>query len=140
MSGPVDIARRAFLRRGAVAAAAAPMIPAALANGAPVAGSVGYLGNAIAKCGMSTAPASNGFKDIAINEFFKVRRDRDQANSAKFMVRQRWGGFDPDIACLRSVSPAIKTRMQVDRETREERENQSFLVALKKRLGLPEDF
>lgn len=145
--------RRAFVAGAPGAIAAAPMIAdtvaKTLASGGSnsLAGSIGvgtaeYAGD-LALQGNAISKGQSPYDNPAIKSLHKQIRRQDRARQSRYQVRALSGGFDPDLAMLRSPSLGARIRIQNERDRRFEAEGRSFsrlinekVAELAKSMGL----
>lgn len=136
MSAPMKVARRGFLSL----LAAAPMaVPVAVKDAAAKMGlsAVTGPGEMMGSIG-GNSPVGNGYDEAgyitqSIKEFWSPQVAADRAEQA----RSRASRLDPDLAAMRSVSPAWAHRVQTARCLREIEQHQtSWMRKRANELGL----
>lgn len=106
--------RRAFLGFIGKAAAAAPALPHVVSELA--AEQVGF-GVGKSRDGVVTPQASSWTHKLSKEAFKKLLRSRERKTDLiRLTALHRLDGCDPDIHCLRSLSPGARQRMQLRRD------------------------
>lgn len=103
--------RRAFLSFMGKAAAAAPALPHVVSEQVAQNVSFGMAGDGVVG---GSSSWTHKLTKKAFNALLKRRENR--ADTIRLMALHRLDGCDPDIHCLRSLSPAARQRMQIRRD------------------------
>mgnify|MGYP001096809871 CR=1 FL=1 len=114
-----SMARRAFLRFAAAAPVALPVAAKEAAAGMGLQGALGgaMLGKMPVPDGMPCSPAPGDVYDHAtwLRQQIAELLSDEGLKSARINAREEARRLDPDLAALRSVSPAFAYQAQVDR-------------------------
>lgn len=132
--------RRAFVAGAPGALAAAPMIADTVAKGIASGSLNGLVGSGfIGEMPMQAnaakiAPGQTLFDNPAVQALRKQMRRQGRARQIRQNARSLSGGFDPDLAMLRSPSLGARVRIQSERDKRQEAQARSFTRLMSEKI------